>query len=154
MFDTVYISRPLPLAPSEAESTWDRWYSSLPLTLTHRVRPCRGLRTRPRVGAANADHLVLRHVRGTLWVLGRPVPVELELLVSSREATEVGLRPFHMQWPVTTTHYMESAFRVVQDVSDQIHSESRVPVPVAGPMMSDGFRRHTVHTAHRQLQPS
>ncbi len=154
MFDSVYISRPLPLAPSEAESAWDRWYGRLPLTPTRRARPCRGLWTRPPVAAAHPDRLVLRHVRGTFWVLGRPVSVELELLVSSHEATEVGFRPFHLQWPVTTEHYMESACRVVQDLSDQILSEARTPALVTGPVLSQDHRRPTVRPAHPQLQPS
>jgi hypothetical protein len=118
VFDSAYISRMVPLGPADAIEATEAWYRNLPVALGHR-RLVGGhrLTVRPSFEPTNFDPLLLRRLRGTLWVgWWWPVRVDLELTMYSGCASEIALRPSTLRWPVAIERYGEDAGRAVEEV--------------------------------------
>jgi hypothetical protein len=118
VLDPAYISQVIPLGPAEAIEATDSWYRHLTFTPARRRRVGgRRLALRRSFEPIDFDPLLLRRLRGTLWVgWWWPVGIELELARYSICASEIVLRPSTLRWPVGIDRYGEDATRAVEDV--------------------------------------
>jgi hypothetical protein len=118
VYDSVYVSRVVPLCPDDAIRATEAWYRRLVLARGgKRLLGGRKLLLRPRFEPTDFDPLLLRRLRGTLWVgWWWPVPIELELAKYSRVATEIALHPTAAHWPVAIERYGVDAARAVEEV--------------------------------------
>jgi hypothetical protein len=117
VLNTIYISRVFPLGRVEAIGAIEAWHRDLSMaTGRRRLAVGHRLRIRPRFEPTGCDPLLLRRLRGTLWVAGWPVAVELELVRYSRCASEIALRPCSIRWPVVTQGYEKNAVRAVEEI--------------------------------------
>jgi hypothetical protein len=117
MFDTVYISKTLPLPVEEAGRVVDRWHSRL-------GRACRGLPflragrrlwITPCLQGPTTDPFVLRRGRAVLWVGIRPVRVEFEL-VSVPGTASVAFFPRSLPPVIESGRYERAIHKAVDDV--------------------------------------
>jgi hypothetical protein len=120
--DSAYVSRVFPLGPGEATDATDAWLRCLPSTPSRRrLVAGRRLRVRPTLLRTDFDPLLLRSLRGTLWVGGWwPVRMELELACYSRFASEVALRPVSVRWPVGIESYEKDAAVALEEIATAI----------------------------------
>jgi hypothetical protein len=155
VFDTAYTSTQLPMAPLPAGSALDVWHGQLPTARTgfRKLHAEPGLWLSKELQPPGTDHRILRRIRGTLWVLGRPVPVELELLTWSNKSSELGLRPMRLWWPVQTTSYLDHASATVGRIAETIVRTSSVALPLrdANSVLK---RRSPAQTAERERKRS
>lgn len=118
MLDSAYISQVFPLGPAEAIEATEAWYRQLVLAPGgRRLVGGHRLFLRPSFGPTDFDDLLLRRLRGTLWVgWWWPVRIELELAKYSRFSSEIALRPATLRWPVAIERYGVDAARAVEEV--------------------------------------
>lgn len=118
MLDSAYISQVFPLGPADAIEATESWYRHLASAPGgRRLVGARRLFLRPSFEPTDFDPLLLRRLRGTLWVgWWCPVRIELELARYSRSASEIALRPSTLRWPVVIERYGEDAARAVKEV--------------------------------------
>jgi hypothetical protein len=157
VLNTAYISRIFPLGPADAIAATEAWHCDLAsaagggrLVAAHR------LRLRERFETTGCDPLLLRRLRGTLWVGGWPVAVELELVSYSRDASEIAVRPSSTRWPVLTERYEKDATRAVNEIVSaiKIAAKSRVKQPTKRLNDAKGMGRRLVtgpSSLHRNL---
>jgi hypothetical protein len=129
VLNTAYISRLFPLGPADAIDATEAWRCDLaPAAGRGRLVAAHRLRLRQCFEATGCDPLLLRRLRGTLWVGWWPVAVELELVSYSRDASEIAVRPSSTRWPVLTERYEKDATRAVEEVVSaiKIAAKSRV----------------------------
>jgi hypothetical protein len=118
VLDTAYISQVFPLGPADAIKATESWYRHLAFAPGgRRLVGGHRLFLRPSFEPTDFDPLLLRRLRGTLWVgWWWPVPMELELARYSRSASEIALRPSTIRWPVAIERYEVDAARAVEEV--------------------------------------
>jgi hypothetical protein len=136
MFDTVYISKTLPLPVEEAASVVDHWHMRL-------TRACRGLPflragrhlwMKPDLRGPTADPFALRRGRGVVWVGIRPVRVEFEL-VSLPGSASVAFFPCSLSPIVESRRYEKAIHGALDDVTAGVSGTQRfrdsqlLPVP-------------------------
>ncbi len=129
MLNTAYISRIFPLGPADAIDATEAWRCDLASAASGgRLVAAHRLRLRQCFETTGCDPLLLRRLRGTLWVDGWPVAVELELVSFSRDASEIAVRPSSIRWPVLTERYEKDATRAVEEIVSaiKIAAKSRV----------------------------
>ncbi len=125
MVNTSYISRVFPLDAAAAIAATEAWHCDLASAGARRLVAGHRLRLRHRFEPTDFDPLLLRRLRGTLWVGGWPVAVELELVRYSRYASKIALRPSGLRWPVLTERYEYTAARAVAEVVDSIMAAAK-----------------------------
>ena len=147
MLKTAYISRIFPLGPADAIDATEAWHRDLaPAAAGGRLVAAHRLRLRQRFETTGCDPLLLRRLRGTLWVGGWPVAVELELVTYSQDASEMAVRPCSTRWPVLTERYEKDATRAVNEIVSaiKIAAKSRVKQPAERLDDAKGMERRRV----------
>jgi hypothetical protein len=119
MFDTAYVSRTLPLCPTEAAGIADLWHWGLDeISVGSRfVRAVDRLWLGGELSSVSPDPSAIRHTPGILWVCGRPVRVEFEIAAWSATATTVAIRPVGRASVTSTGRYARAAYRAVERVA-------------------------------------
>jgi hypothetical protein len=122
MFDTAYISKKLPLCPAEAAGITDLWHRSLEETSigSRYVRASRGLWVGAEMSSESSDPYSVRHSAGVLFVLGRPVRIELEIAQWSETETTVAIRPRAGMSILGTERYATAADRALEAVVEAL----------------------------------
>jgi hypothetical protein len=130
VLDSVYISQVFPLGPADAVEATETWYRRLAYAPGgRRLVGGHRLLLRRSFEPTEFDALLLRRIRGTLWVgWWWPVRIELELARYSRFASEIALRPSTLRWPVGIERYGVDAARVVEQVVHAITTGMNAPV--------------------------
>ncbi len=128
MFDTAYVSKKLPLCPAEAAEVTDRWHRSLNETSvgSRYVRGTRYLWVGRDLDVDSPDPMSLRHTPGVLFVLGRPVRVEFELMEWSTTETTLAIRPRAGASIIRTERYATAALRALEGVVEAMATETTV----------------------------
>lgn len=132
MFDTTYVSKTLPLCPTEAAGIADLWHWGLDeISVGSRfVRAVDRLWVGAELSSVSPDPSAIRHTAGILWVCGRPVRVEFEIATWSATATTVAIRPVGRASIASTGRYARAAYRAVERVTQSLmltheHTEAR-----------------------------
>jgi hypothetical protein len=122
MFDTSYISKNVPLCPTEAAGITDLWYRQLDeVSVGSRfVRAADRLWLSGEVGPEAPEQWRIRHIPGILWVRCRPVRVEFEVSAWSATTTTVALRPQGWSSVIDTERFGEAAFRAVEKLAHSL----------------------------------
>jgi len=122
MFDSDYISKNIPLCPTEASGITDLWHRQLgEVSVGSRfVRAADRLWLSGEVRPGAHDQWPIRHIPGILWVRGRPVRVEFEISAWSATTTTVALRPQGWASIIDSERFGEAAYRAVEKVAGSL----------------------------------